>query len=245
MGYIFVHAPEYTGITDAHFKLEPGLLNPDNVTSITLGTAVTIEAGELFQGITLSWSSLDLEHCPVLELTIDMSTELKSLQSSFGDFCISNAYLLSTSGDTIVVDDLCTLFGHFDCFDCFVGWHHPDTVDVVIGTSSSFNVIWWLSCTGLIGPNVLVSDEKGWTQDWNPQSVYGSCGACPWNMYKTMQITVEVPESTFDQTLSEMIIKPTSTVLLPDSTSLILRAIPRIGVQDKTWSGIKKLFQKN
>jgi hypothetical protein len=242
--YIYVHAPESGDISGGRFRFESEFIEPDEILSIEPGIGVTIVEGNIFQELTLSWSSLDLTHYPVLTITLGDFLRGYNVQSNQDDhFCIRDAVLISSGGD-IAIDDVCTWIGNYDCFDCYIHWYRPDTVDVVIGTSSIVEIIWIFPCGGFTGANIDIVDEEGWVSNWDPLYVTSSCGGgCPWNLYNTMEIFIEVPESTPDHELSRIAVNPVGSSFGSDSTSFFLRAIPPISAENRTWSGIKRLFR--
>lgn len=240
--YIYVHAPGNQDIVGAHFRLETSYFGPGDVTSLDPGPGVSIEDGDLFQGMTLALTPLDLTHYPALRIVADQPFLGNHVEETWG-YRIRDALLFRSDGDTLVLETCFTFAGHVDCWDALLGWMHSDTVDVFIGTQSTVTFKCWISSPGIIGTNYEITDEMDWVIDWNPKAVGGSeCMVCPWEDQTTL-ITVLVPQSTPARTVSKLTIRPTYHVFVSDSTTFFLRAIPPISTREETWGRIKVLYR--
>lgn len=238
---VFVHAPGYSDITGARFRLDADYFGPEDVVYLMSIPGVIIEDGDLFQGMTLSWTPLELNHYQLLKLSVVNDPPYQEIE--FGGFIIKEAVLYRVGGDSLFLDDCWTHAGHADCWYASFGCWHPDTVDVVIGSQSTVEIKCWISVPGYGGTSFEITDIMDWVTDWNPKSVWhDGCGVCQWEE-ATVLISIMVSESTPAQTLSKLTIRPTYAVV-SDSTSFFLKAIPPISVKSDTWGGIKALFKK-
>jgi len=239
---IFVHMPAYADIIGAHFRLDVDMFGPEDVDCLMLTPRVFIVEGDIFQGMTLSWTPLELNHYRLLKIYVVNNPPLQDPEQP--GFCVREAILYRAGGDSLFLDDCWTGLGHVDCWDANLGFSHPDTADVFIGTQSIVEVRSWVSALGIIGTNFEISDTEDWVQDWHPKGVFWyECMVCPWEE-TIIQILVEVPQSIPYYTFSELTIRPTYHVFQPDSTSFTLRAVPPIAIEGTTWGQIKTLYRR-
>lgn len=238
---IYVHAPDHSDIVGAYFRFETGYFGPEDVIYFEPVDGVEITDGELFQGITLSWSPVSLEHYPVLKMIV--TNNPPHVIDEPHSFCVMEPILFQSVGDTLTLyHRICTFLGHLHCYEPRLQWSHPDTVDIEIGSQSIVEVKWIMDAAYTWGTYIDVSDENSWVVDFFPNGVWAvGCPACDWH-WQIIQITVEVPQDTPDYALSRMTIQPEQSV---SPTSLYLRAVPPISTKKQTWGEIKKLFKDN
>ena len=165
------------------------------------------------------------------------------LHQEIYDFWVVDAMLFKVHGDTLILDDCWTIPGHFDCFHAVFRCLHPDTAEVMIGDQSTVKVKCYVSPSGFIGTDFIVSDEMGWVTDWNPKAVWNDGCACLWDR-RTVHISILVPQTTTAYSISRVSVYPAYDPFLSDSTFFFLKAIPSISVQRDSWSGIKSFYNK-
>lgn len=229
--YMYVFASDGLNIEGAHFRLDVEF-GPEAVDSLAPGEGVTIESGDLFEGIAVSWTPTELDHYPILRL---FGGEPLYTWENW----VRDAMLFKTNGDTLFLMDFPTYGGHFDCFDVSFNCCHPDTVEVLIDSPFAIEIICCVTALGPVGTHFDIVDEFDWVADWNPNYAGPNyCESCPWHN-TTVIISGMVPYSTPPYSASKLSVYPTYNPFIQDSTSFYLRAVPPVSTQPDTWGGIK------
>jgi hypothetical protein len=231
---VFVLLDEPAGVTGLSFRLDTDRFTADNVQSVTPRPGVTIEDGNLFDGITLSVDGHEFQHAPVLDIVL-------SGHENTGYVWTRDIAVERGGGDKSIPDQI-TVAQYYDCFTA-PHWELPGETEVEIGAYT--NVVFR---TGLNTPsdpaqaNVEVTDGEGWVIDTEPIPVNAQCGWCPWS-FSTVVLTVYVPKSVADKTPNEITLDLTSFDSVVDSQTLTLRAVTSVSAEESSWGHVKSLYR--
>jgi hypothetical protein len=239
--HIYVDCPLITDAVAVSFRLGSELIGPEDVVSAAPAPGVAVESGDLFSGITLSLSGAALNDLEVMSLELADNPPYQ-YPGSWDYERIHSPKVVRASGDTISLEESWAFFCCVDCFDLYVVWGFPDTVDVNIGADSLVRARTVVTAAGYWGCNIEVTDERGWVTGYDPSYIWGDdCGFCAWDSgFNSIAITV--PAGAEEYGLSKVSIKLLNAGAAAQSGSFYIRAIPPIGVGQSSWGAIKKLF---
>ncbi len=237
--HIYVACPSITDAVAVSFRLGSELIGPEDVVSATPAPGVAIASGDLFGGITLSLSGAVLNNLEVMTLEL---ADNPPHQTSWNYEFIHSPKVIRASGDTISLEESWAFFCCVDCFDLYIVWGFPDTVDVNIGADSLVRARTVVTAAGYWGCSIEVADDRGWVAGFEPPFIWGDeCGFCAWNSgFNT--IAISVPPGAGEYEMSKVTIRLVSAAAAADSASFYIRAIPPIGVREDSWGAIKKRF---
>lgn len=237
--HIYVDYPSITDAVAVSFRLGSELIGPEDVVSVTPAPGVAIGSGDLFGGITLSLSGSALNDLEVMSLEL---ADNPPYQHGGSYEYIHSPKIIRASGDTISLEEAWAFFCCVDCFDLYVVWGFPDTVDVNIGADSLVRSRTVVTAAGYWGCSIEVTDDRGWVTGFDPTYIWGDdCGFCAWDSgFNT--IAISVPAGAEEYELSKVTIRPLNAAAAADSASFYVRAIPPVGVSESSWGSIKKLF---
>jgi len=235
--HIYVSCPSITDAVAISFRLGSELIGPEDVVSATPARGVAIDSGDLFGGITLSLSGSALNDLEVMSL--ELADNPPHQQSGSYEY-IHSPKVIRASGDTISLEEAWAFWAWVDCFDLYIVWGFPDTVDVNIGADSLVRARTVVTAAGYWGCNIEVTDDHGWVTGYDPSYIWGDdCGFCAWDSgFNTIAITV--PAGAEEYGLSKVTIRLLNGPA--QSGSFYIRAIPPVGVGESSWGAIKKLF---
>jgi len=233
---VFVLADDLTGVTGLSFRVESDRFDADNVVSVTARPGVTIEGGNIFDGVTLSLDGLELHHTAVLDVVL-------SGHEAYGETWMRDVELVRGS-EAEALPDQCTNAQAFDCFVASPYWEAPDTADAVVGAASALVFLAGLSSGSYPQDGVVhVADEAGWIDEAGTYPVDVACGRCPWSgTVVTVPVTVPqgVPAGTLDEVTLEMYSFGAPVV---GSRTVILRAVSSVSTDQTTWGRVKSLYR--
>jgi hypothetical protein len=237
--HIYVACPSITDAVAVSFRLGSELIGPEDVVSAAPAAGVAVESGDLFSGITLSLSGAALNNLEVMSLEL-VDNPPYQYPGSWDYERIHAPKVIRASGDTISLEESWAFFCCVDCFDLYIVWGFPDTVDVNIGADSLVRARTVVTAAGYWGCNIEVTDDRGWVTGYDPSYIWGDdCGFCAWDSgFNTIAITV--PAGAEEYGLSKVTIKLLNGPA--QSGSFYIRAIPPVGVGESSWGAIKKLF---
>lgn len=238
--HIYVACPSITDAVAVSFRLGSELIGPEDVVSAAPAAGVAVESGDLFSGITLSLSGAALNNLEVMSLEL-VDNPPYQYPGSWDYERIHSPKVIRASGDTISLEESWAFFCCVDCFDLYIVWGFPDTVDVNIGADSLVRARTVVTAAGYWGCNIEVTDDRGWVTGYEPTYIWGDdCGFCAWDSgFNTIAITV--PAGAEEYGLSKVTISLLGAAP-PQSGSFYIRAIPPVGVGQSSWGAIKKLF---
>lgn len=191
--YIYVYAPGRPDVAGATFRIQSDVMGPEDVVSMTPAPGVTIVGGDLFGGITLSWSPHELLHEAVLALDL-IDNPPHQPSGMYGGQVWTDDVTLATAGGDIPCEPSYTSTDiNIDCFWFYPFAYPPDTVDVAVGAASHYEFL--AGASGQGGASLTVEDAPGWVTGWDPSGVWGSCPVCDWD-YAHVVVDVFVPEGT-------------------------------------------------
>ncbi len=237
--HIYVACPSITDAVAVSFRLGSELIGPEDIVSAAPAAGVAVESGDLFGGITLSLSGAALNNLEVMSLEL-VDNPPYQYPGSWDYERIHSPKVIRASGDTISLEESWAFFCCVDCFDLYVVWGFPDTVDVNIGADSLVRARTVVTAAGYWGCNIEVTDDRGWVTGYDPSYIWGDdCGFCAWDSgFNT--IAVSVPAGAEEYGLSKVTIRLLNGPA--QSGSFYIRAIPPVGVGESSWGAIKKLF---
>ena len=237
--HIYVACPSITDAVAVSFRLGSELIGPEDVVSVTPSPGVAIDSGDLFGGITLTLPGSALNGLEVLSL--ELADNPPHQQGGSYEY-IHSPKIIRASGDTISLEEAWAFFCCVDCFELYIVWGFPDTVDVNIGADSTVRFRTVVTAAGYWGCSIEVTDDRGWVTGYDPSYIWGqNCGFCAWDSgFNT--IAISVPAGAEEYELSKVTIRPLNAAVAADSASFYIRAIPPVGVREDSWGGIKKRF---
>jgi hypothetical protein len=239
--YICIYAADSVGVNRAHFRLEADYSCCDSIQEVVPCEGVTIESGDLAQGMTISFPLLKSGHFKALTLVIHHEDLTPPPAFSDHGYRTLDTWLERPGGETINASGWYTSPFYPDCFMESYIFFHPDTCDVLIGKRTDVKVQWWVEGAYLFGFYVNVADGGGWVKDFSPNSIWWTgCGSCPWGA-ETSHIFVEVPSGATAGTLSKLTISAVENGYV--FHTFFLRAVEPVAVQKTSWGSLKDLFK--
>ena len=237
--FICIHAADSLQVTGAHFRLEATLPECDSIEAVVPCPGVTIENGDLAQGMTVSFAPIQGKHFKVLKILFNKTCQEPVFWSSLR-FITRECSLATSAAETIPLADYWTGPLYPDCYMTSLQWFHPDTVEVQIGGRTDVKIQWSFDGPYFFGCYVTVADEQGWVSDHTFTGVwYTGCGTCSWDI-ETAHVYVEVPPATSVGAYSTLTVTPEKGA--PPAT-VVLRAISGMAVRGSTWGDIKSRFR--
>jgi hypothetical protein len=233
---VFVLLEDPDDVTGVTLRLETDRFGPDNVDAVTTAAGVTIEDGDIFDGITLAFTSMGEDHEPVLYVTL-------SGHEDDGYVWTRDVAVHRGAGNKYAPDQI-TVAHHFDCFGSSPHWDLPaEAVEATVGESEAVTFRAGYQSVGYPQyAEVHVVDKMGWVVDEGPVDVYASCEWCPWS-WTTVVVPVYVPEGTPDKTVNEVTVEMHSFGNLVDRQSIVLRASVPVVTEETTWGRVKALYE--
>lgn len=240
---ISVHAPGETGLIAVMFRLDSNVMGPEDVVGITPEPGVTIGSGDLFTGITVSWSAHEMIH----ETILTLQTQNNPPYQDPGDYLYGQ---VSTHDITLVTLDHGPVAGLpvtmsagyvIDCFTNGAQFNPPDTVDVGVGVETHFTFD--LVATGF-SPSVVIEfdDPLGWIASYDPANAWGGCPYCPWDV-EHVDVAVVPPAGTPAYTLYTVdlnVLWGGGSEIVP----IVLRTFAPVGTEATTWGKVKALYRE-
>ncbi len=241
--FIFIYANDPIGVTRAHFRLEADYPCCDSIQAVIPCPGVSIESGDLSQGMTISFPLRQSGHFKALALAIRHDSQDPPVAYSNYGFLVYDAWLERANAGIVPVSDRRTMPFYPDCSTTWPLWYHPDTVDVGIGARTDVRIRWSVegAYPGMGGWPVSIADDMGWvggtTLDF---ALVTGCLTCPWHV-ETDYVYIDVPEGTPVGTLNTLAWSAGSGFNCCDS--LVLRAVPPIATEKQSWGKLKNLFK--
>jgi hypothetical protein len=240
--FVFVYAADSAGIVRAHLHLEWDYPGCDSILSVTPCPGVTIENGDLLQGMTISFPPIKSGHFAALTVIFRNNGQGPPPAMSDYGFLIRDAWLERPNAQTVAVADHRTMPFYPDCSTTWPLWYHSDTVDVNIGARTDVKIRWSVEGAepGMGGWPVNITDDRGWVGAATLDNMWCTgCLTCPWQV-ETDYIYIDVPEGTPVGTLNTLAWS-VGTGIYYDS--LVLRAVPPIATEKQSWGKLKDLFK--
>ncbi|MFA4947633.1 MAG: hypothetical protein WC674_03875 [Candidatus Krumholzibacteriia bacterium] len=240
--YIFIRAADSAGIMRAHFHLEWDYPGCDSILSVTPCPSVTIENGDILQGMTISFPLLKSGHFKAVMVILRNTSEQPPPAMSDYGFWIRDAWLERSNAQTVTVADHRTMPFYPDCYTTWPLWYHSDTVDVNIGARTDVWIRWSVEGAepGMGGWPVNITDDMDWVSSTTLDNMWCTgCPTCAWQV-ETDYIYIDVPEGTPVGTLNTLAWS-VGTGIYHDS--LVLRAVPPIATEKQSWGKLKDLFK--
>lgn len=232
---VYVDSGDYTDVSGVGFRIGGELFGPEQVVSVTTPPDVSIAGGDIFSGITLTFSSRALAHDPVLFIEV-------SSVADYGNVVTQNVSITRGGGNEFI-PDFYTYREVVDCFGSAPNWFPPDTVDVVVDQDESFSFKALVSTNDIPAvTKVIATDANGWIPAPVDQWVHGSCFWCPWD-YTLVTVSVHVPKGTADGTLDPVPFQITSYGYVLDEKTVVLRAVEGVATEETTWGRVKALYR--
>ena len=239
--YVFLKAPEVPGAAGARFRLESQVFGPEDFAAVTPAPGVTIEGGDLFSGIELSWPPGSYTNDTLLTISIALNPP----DDNGWIVGYTRDIELDWAGgsDPIALEDFLFDCSHCSSWDRWIVWNHADTVAAPAGAQSSVDIeCVGYSTGGFSGTNFDVDDEMGWVTNCTNCGVAFLCSPCPWDVTH-VGIHLDIPAEVPDGAVSRVRILPTSA--LGDSTAFYVRAASPTPVEKTSWGSLKAIFEQN
>jgi hypothetical protein len=232
---VFVLLDDPDGVTGLSFRLESNRFDAGDVQSVIAAPGVTIEGGNIFDGIALALDRHEFHHTPVLDIVL-------SGHAAYGAVWTRDIEVMRSGASKTLADQV-TVAQDFDCFGSAPHWEIPVAVDVVIGRADEFTFLAGLN-SGSYPPDaeVRVADADGWIDESVAFPVEVVCGWCPWSG-TVVTVQVAVPAAVADNTHNDITLEMYSFGLLIDSRSVTLRAVSPVPTEARTWGRVKSLYR--
>jgi hypothetical protein len=238
--FVYVHAPDVDDPTGITFQVDTDAFGPEDIVSLTPMSGVSTVEGDLFNGMTLSWSPREMEHEAVLQLYLEPQPP-----DTWDDTVWTrNATLYSSITGPQPLEDVLSIVNIiWDCHGPGARWRSSDTASVVTGKLTTFEIEGIVQCLQLgYGAGVEIIDTQGWVVSWDPAGLAGGMG-CPWH-WQRISIGVDVPAETPDGTLNTITVRAVEIQPMPFECSIVLRGEEPVSVRESTLGRIKALYRE-
>lgn len=238
--YVFIRANDPLGVDRAHFRLDTNYPCCDSIQAVIPCPGVTIDEGNLSEGMTISFPLQQSGHFKALALVIWHECLDAPPMGNYG-FLVQDAWLERADDEVVALSDYYTMPVYQDCYMTSILWYHPDTMDVFIGSQTDVKIQWEVNGAYYFGFYVTITDGQGWVSNYAPNGIwYTGCLTCLWHI-ETTHIYTELPGDVSAGTLSTLTIINTKSG--SPLESLVLRAVPPIATEEQSWSTVKDLFK--